>query len=592
MDKKRPCPSRGMYRHSQCYATSGAVGLFKALGTDIGRAAAALLERGEFQQYLSLEVDPSTYTDADVFRDDYFVVEHMSKFPNFDVGIDRVAVAIEKFRQSEMVCLQANKRLQTYYGKASTTLSVASLMYTAQRKIARLLGPFDWDEAEQHFGFGPGSTTSLKRIRGDAYYKFGGLRPHVTKECLALAFTAVRRVPGWFAHLAGFSGELSESAFESLSERVRPEDIFTVVKGNQVITVPKNAKTDRVIAKEPDMNMYVQKGIGGVIRRRLKRVGVDLDDQSRNQELAREGSATGSLCTLDLSAASDTVARRLVWELLPPDWVEAIETCRSPEGVLPSGEVITYQKVSSMGNGFTFELESLIFWALVSSVLDYSSVIDRRVAVYGDDLIFAVELYEPVVELLSFCGFSTNAKKSFAHGKFRESCGKHYFAGRDVTPFYCREAVETPERLIWLANSIRRWARKGLSWGLDGRCQETYESVVRLLPSFWRKPRIPDSLGDIALIGDFDEIRPRKAPWGHAGWVGLGAARKSSTFLPEDAPLLLKALYELERRKGISGDSPFGVNSPKRRDSWRVVRPVTELWESFGPWIHSTASVD
>jgi len=593
-----------MYRHNKCIATSSAAGLFKALGTSFGQQAAGLLERGDFASLLSVNVDPLTYDCADLFRDDYLVAEMMSKFPNFDVGIDREAVAMEKFRMSERVCSEANQRLLSLYGTASTTVSATSFLWTARRKIERLLGPFLWDEAEQYFGFGPGSTTSLKRKRGDAYFKYGACKPHVTRECMVLGLTAVKREPRWFCHLAGFSGEPSVDVVEELSSRIRPEDIFTIVPGNHVITVPKNAKTDRVIAKEPDLNMYLQKGIGGVIRRRLKRCQIDLDDQTRNQQLAREGSETGMLCTLDLSAASDTVAMQLVRELLPPDWVEAIELCRSPQGVLPDGSVITYQKVSSMGNGFTFELEALIFWALVQSVVDYSTTMERRVAVYGDDLIFSVDCYTSVVELLSICGFSVNAKKSFHTGKFRESCGKHYFSGRDVTPFYIRESVETPERLIWLANSIRRHARKGMTFGLDGRYEEMYLSVVQALPPFWRKPRIPDSLGDIALIGDFDEIRPKKAKNGLAGYIGLGAARKSSSFLPEDVPILIKALEAVHRREFLSVDvllekahkkerssvTTLEVNNPRRTDTWRVVKPVSEQWESFGPWLHVTAS--
>lgn len=599
MEKKRPCPSRGMYRHNQCIATSSARELFKALGTSFGRTASEFLERGDFAGVLSLHVDPLTYEDADLFRDDYLVAELLSKFPNFDVGIDRQAVALDKFRDSERVCAEANQRLKSLYGTASTTVSVASCIYTARRKIERLLGPFSWDEAARHFGFGPGSTTSLKRTRGDAYYKFGASRPHVTRECMALGFAAIRSEPRWLAHLAGLSGEISGLQYEELLERVKPSDVLCVVPGNHVITVPKNAKTDRVIAKEPDLNMYVQRGIGGCLRRRLKRAGVNLDDQRRNQFLARQGSISGSLATLDLSAASDTVCLELVRQLFPPDWVEAIETCRSPQGVLPDGSVITYQKVSSMGNGFTFEVESTIFWALVSAVVDLHQVRDRRIAVYGDDLIFSVDCMSQVVELLSICGFTTNAKKTFHTGKFRESCGKHYFDGCDVTPFYIRESVDTPERLIWLANSIRRHARKGYAYGLDGRFEQPYQLVVQALPKFWQKPRIPDGLGDIALFGDFDEVRPRKAPRGWSGWVCLGVSRKSHVFLPEDGPFLIKILYDMWRKppvmadltkKVVGGDSPLGVSKPMRRIAWQVVKPVTELWESFGPWIHSTAS--
>lgn len=605
MRKKRPCPSRGMYRHYSCFATSSAERLFRALGTSLAHSAADCLSRGDYNSIVSLTVDPSAYSDAADFRSDYLVAEMMSKFPNWDLGIDRVAVALEKFVASERVCSDTNHRLKMSYGVASTTTSFASQIYSMRRKIAHLLGPFNWDEAERHFGFGPGSTTSLKRVHGDAYYKFGAFKPHVTRECMALAFTAVLREPRWFAHLSGFTGELSEVSFEALKQAVRPSDIFTITDGNHVTTVPKNAKTDRVIAKEPDLNMYLQKGIGGVIRRRLKRVGVNLNDQSLNQKLAQIGSRDGSLATIDLSAASDTVALRLVEEVLPPDWFAAIELCRSHRGVLPSGERLTYQKVSSMGNGFTFELESLIFWALVQTVLDSSSEVDRRIAVYGDDLIVPTSIYGDVVKLLSFCGFTVNGKKSFSTGPFRESCGKHFFAGNDVTPFYIRESVDNPARMIWLANSIRRHAFNGV-WGLDARYYQVWTDVVHSLPKYWQVPRITNSLGDIALIGDFDEVRPKRAPHGFEGYTCLGVIERSSTYVPDDTPFLIKALYEGSKRQYSSrfdstvllrdslsdelvkcGDSKLGVLIAKRRVTYGLVKVHSQQWEDFGPWLHN-----
>jgi hypothetical protein len=85
-----------------------------------------------------------------------------------------------------------------------------------------------------------------------------------------------------------------------------------MVSGNNVDWVPKNYKTDRTIAIEPDWNMFLQKGLGGLLRRRLRRVGQDLNDQSTNRFCAAVGSIDGSLATLDMSMASDTVAYRLV----------------------------------------------------------------------------------------------------------------------------------------------------------------------------------------------------------------------------------------------------------------------------------------
>lgn len=59
---------------------------------------------------------------------------------------------------------------------------------------------------------------------------------------------------------------------------------------NNIAFVPKTAKTHRAIAVEPTLNTFVQRGIDLELRNRLKRVGLDLTDQTTNQELAMLGS--------------------------------------------------------------------------------------------------------------------------------------------------------------------------------------------------------------------------------------------------------------------------------------------------------------
>lgn len=78
-----------------------------------------------------------------------------------------------------------------------------------------------------------------------------------------------------------------------------PHDLVEV-NGNVLFTVEKNSVIDRVACKEPELNMFCQKAVGDFFRSRLRRVGVDLNDQKVNQELARIGSIDGSLATLDL----------------------------------------------------------------------------------------------------------------------------------------------------------------------------------------------------------------------------------------------------------------------------------------------------
>lgn len=289
---------------------------------------------------------------------------------------------------------------------------------------------------------------------------------------------------------------------------------------------------------------------------------------------------------------------RLVEELLPSDWVDALKRCRSPVGVLPDGTVIRYQKVSSMGNGFTFELESLIFWALGSAVNSLLRPLVRPCWVYGDDIIISTSTAHSLIFVLNYCGFSCNMKKTFDKGVFRESCGKHYFSGVDVTPFYIREDITTPDRVLWFCNQVRRWSR--LSWGLDGRMRPAYDFGRQLLPPALRKPSIPDGYGDFALFGDLDEVRPARAPHGVCGWKARSWCPVQRTREYGDVPYLLRQLSKLGQGEpplqrfltdfGRSGKRErllslgSGVPLPSRRKEWRAVKLVVGQWESFGPW--------
>lgn len=277
------------------------------------------------------------------------------------------------------------------------------------------------------------------------------------------ASTSVKRGFGTIARKYLEGSDITEGAimhFLALTRSVQwaPRD-FRCVRGNVMFTVPKSTVIDRCACKEPDYNMYVQKAVGDEIRRRLKRVGIDLNDQTLNQRLALEGSREGNLATVDLSSASDSVTKQLVLRLLPDEWFYLMDDIRSPETEI-DGEWHLNEMFSSMGNAFTFELESLLFWAITRSVA-YHSGIKGRISVYGDDIICPVGIYDRLRDTLSFFGFTVNEKKSFSAGSFRESCGKHYDASQDVTPFYVRKVPADQSDWIHLLNSFRRWTNTG-----------------------------------------------------------------------------------------------------------------------------------
>jgi hypothetical protein len=204
--------------------------------------------------------------------------------------------------------------------------------------------------------------------------------------------------------------------------------------------VPKDAKIHRSIVVEPALNSMVQRGIGRLLKEKLRSQGVDLYDQTRNQRLARVGSLDGSLATIDLSSASDTLSRELVYELLPLDWAIFLNYSRTSE-VKYKGNLIQLEKWSSMGNGYTFELESMIFYALAFGVCRDLGLPTQSISVYGDDIIVPVEAYTRLRRVLEFCGFTVNNQKSFYSGPFRESCGKDYLSGIDVRPIYVKDLL-------------------------------------------------------------------------------------------------------------------------------------------------------
>jgi len=88
-------------------------------------------------------------------------------------------------------------------------------------------------------------------------------------------------------------------------------------------------------------------------------------------------------------------------------------------------------------------MEAIVFLTMIflgiervlNSPLDPQSVkrFVGKVRVYGDDIIVPVECAESVIDSLESFGIKVNRSKSFWNGKFRESCGKEYYEGQDVS---------------------------------------------------------------------------------------------------------------------------------------------------------------
>jgi hypothetical protein len=233
------------------------------------------------------------------------------------------------------------------------------------------------------------------------------------------------------------------------------------------------------------MNIFLQLGVDGFVRRRLKRWGVDLDDQSKNQQLARIGSCGGEdpFVTIDLRGASDTVSLAVCEYYLPDEWNSYLLQLRSPCASL-DGTTYWLQKMSAMGNGFTFVLESALFTALIYGVMKATSgYFDRDAfAVYGDDLIVRQSIAKRLIELLTMSGFAVNVEKTFLEGPVRESCGTDWFEGKPVRPVFLDNAPNNVIELFSARNRIKRSLE--LRWGLEE--SKTVELFDKWVPEIYQ----------------------------------------------------------------------------------------------------------
>jgi hypothetical protein len=204
-----------------------------------------------------------------------------------------------------------------------------------------------------------------------------------------------------------------------------------------------------------------------------------------------------------------------------------------------------------MGNGFTFQLESLIFFAVALCCAEYHHLDTSQVSAYGDDVIIPTACLESFAEMLDFYGFVLNKKKSHSDSMFRESCGAHFFSGRDVKPIYLKGKVTSVPAVYRLANAIRRQAhRHNNRYGCDVRFRAVFDLLVASVPKSLRF-RIPNDLGDGGFISNFDEASPSRARHGLEGFRVVNVVDVSKTYEDETIGYLLAALWSLRDNRDL-----------------------------------------
>jgi len=460
--------------------------LFESVNTPRSLACYMLLRYDEYDQLVQLSCKPSNYESASSFFDDNACTEFLRKCADLPTSFDRRAVALSAALDAESQCRTTNDlfRLRSE-GLFQFPQAVERVLIRARSLIASIIGQCpDLDSLD--YRFGPGSTSANRGSSITIMDKISSV-PELTLGARRHLKT-LRFYESWVRSLPSTSN--------SLLGTVRP---VKLVRGNRFITVPKDATKDRGICIEPSFNIAVQKAIGNILSARLTAAGLDIPtQQDRNRDLARLASISGSHSTVDLSSASDTISYLLVLDLLPIDWFDLLDSVRSPETDFGDG-FTEVEKFSSMGNGYTFELETLIFWCLARACAQEVGSFDTVYA-YGDDIIIPTSATSLLETCLASLGFTVNPRKTFTSGPFRESCGGDYYRGINVRAYYVKETPKDPQGWFSMANGL---FQLGLTNGYfdvrDPRFVRPWRRCLDNIPANLRRVYGPLSLGDLVI---------------------------------------------------------------------------------------------
>lgn len=446
----------------------------------------------------------------------------------------------EQDRRALVKFLTCNSQCGTWSDTSSTSLD-EEILGSVKAELWDFFNPGGYPLLNLDHAFllgrnGPGAAVGA--LNGDAYTKLFASPLTSASSALVKHYQAnVERWPTW------------RDAEETRSQHLGAP---RVVDGSLLSFVPKNDTISRVICAEPSLSMFYQLGIGEIITRRLRaKFGIDLATQPNvNRELARTGSdGNHSWCTIDLESASDTISLRMCEALLPKEAMAILRLCRSPVTHV-RGSTVPLSMISSMGNGFTFPLQTAIFAAAVSAV--YCSVglpLLRggfvNFGVFGDDIVIHRRAWDRLVRLLGILGFRVNTAKSFSEGPFRESCGHDYFKGRNVRGVYL-QSLQTMQDRYAAINALNEFtARTGLSLPETVQCIASSVDKSIEVP-LWDDPssgiRIPLSMLTRRTLDARVQDGPRKRP------VFWGVAYKRYTFVPKRLPICTDFIYA--SRKG------------------------------------------
>lgn len=396
----------------------------------------------------------------------------------------------------------------------------------ARQLVAFILGEVTLDEVFAECKHSGGTTVGL-----------GFRNTNLSDKC-TFPLSATKVQAKYFLLYLDWDPQLKESLFKvndtgwKVLFHLDPYSIFDIVEWSCGTTVDKSIEIDRLIAKETTIGMFLQKGIESLINSRFQRTteylfGKNCLDYKQQQHIHRLRASIAYFLkesTIDLQRASDNWLISVVKFFLPPRWFMLLDNVRSPLMQI-DGEVIDLPMFSTMGNAFTFPLETLLFFAITAATLSVTvdnstsvfpswELIKRGVCtVFGDDIIVSNGVFQEVCEILTSLGHQVNEKKSFSSDSyFRESCGGDYYDYRNVRPFHLKWPNGTRGRNnyeAWLNVITNRLIKKYIT--CFGPLNYIYYSIFEVLRNLYDRDGlavrlVPDHFPDDAGLKLGDDI--------------------------------------------------------------------------------------
>jgi hypothetical protein len=436
--------------------------------------------------------------------------------------------------------------------------------------VHRCLGELELDEIFGRCTHGPNSTVGVQRK--DAFLDKKVLDVSGTKGALYAFYEYLK----WDKTLDGMLAEAANGT--GLGENPRVSDVGSV-PGNILSFVPKKWNKLRSMSKEGSLNQFFQLGTGGVIQDRLKRwCNIDLKTQAASHRLlAKLASKYPEIgcATVDWSQASDRIWIEVIRRLVPEDWFQWLCLIRSPASFIvdkKGNPVKGYElpMIGTMGNGFVFPLQTLVFYALLVALARRRGIDEIDISVFGDDCYVPCDLIEDVQWLAEKLGWQLNVEKSHWDGRFRESCGLDAYMGTDVRPFFIERPASRKD-----VNALKAWSyvvyngiRRALTQESDPAfVKDRFTHVWRWLLDFHEK----FDLGMVLLVP------PRFSDASGVRLYDIANAPTDGCMLPTrdgQGGVLFRYLRNLPTERAIHWDNPWywqvlaGRPEPRQFQRW------------------------